>query len=100
MPADWLARTLSVPGGAEQTERLTPEARASEYLMFALRLREGALLSRFADLAGQPLSNEALEDVLSLGLMEQDGDSIRTTDRGIMMLNAILRRLLADRSSA
>jgi putative oxygen-independent coproporphyrinogen III oxidase len=100
LPADWLARTLAHRGGAERTERLTPEDRASEYLMFALRLREGAMLSRYADLAGQPLSTEALEEVVSLGLVEQNDDNIRTTDRGVMMLNAILRRLLADRGSA
>jgi oxygen-independent coproporphyrinogen-3 oxidase len=100
MPTKWLDSTLSHPGGAERVERLTPEDRANEYLMFALRLREGALLSRYADLAGQPLAADALNEVVSLGLMERDGDIIRTTDRGVMMLNAILRRLLADRSSA
>jgi oxygen-independent coproporphyrinogen-3 oxidase len=99
MPSKWLDTTLSRMGAAERVERLSPEDRADEYLMFALRLREGALLSRYTDLAGQPLSSEALEEVVSLGLMAHDGDSIRTTDSGVMMLNAILRRLLAGRSS-
>jgi coproporphyrinogen III oxidase-like Fe-S oxidoreductase len=99
MPSKWLDTTLSRMGAAERVERLSPQDRADEYLMFALRLREGALLSRYTDLAGQPLSSEALEEVVSLGLMAHDGDSIRTTDSGVMMLNAILRRLLAGRSS-
>lgn len=99
-PTPWLTRTLATPGSAETTDRLTADDRASEYLMFALRLREGASLSRFAALAGQPLSPSALAEVEALGLVAGDGDRIRTTDRGVMMLNGILRALLADRQSA
>lgn len=99
-PTPWLTRTLATPGSAETTDRLTADDRASEYLMFALRLREGASLSRFAALAGQPLSPSALAEVEALGLVARDGDRIRTTDRGVMMLNGILRALLADRQSA
>lgn len=99
-PTPWLTRTLAKPGSAETTDHLSPEDRASEYLMFALRLREGASLSRFAALAGQPLSETALAEVETLGLLTRDGDLIRTTDQGVMMLNGILRALLADRQSA
>lgn len=99
-PTPWLTRTLATPGSAETTDRLSPEDRASEYLMFALRLREGASLSRFAALAGQPLSETALAEVEALGLLTRDGDTIRTTDQGVIMLNGILRALLADRQSA
>jgi oxygen-independent coproporphyrinogen-3 oxidase len=100
MPATWLNRTLASPGAAEVVERLGSADRASEYLMFALRLREGASLTRFADLANAPLSATAIADLVGLGLLAQDGDRIHTTDSGVMMLNAILRRLLADRLSA
>lgn len=99
-PTPWLTRTLATPGSAETTDRLAADDRASEYLMFALRLREGASLSRFAGLAGQPLSEQALTEVEALGLLTRDGDTIRTTDQGVMMLNGILRALLADRQSA
>ncbi|MFM7333280.1 MAG: hypothetical protein ACKO1H_02525 [Tabrizicola sp.] len=68
--------------------------------MFALRLREGASLQRFAALAAQPLSENALAEVEALGLLTRDGDRIRATDQGVMMLNGILRALLADRQSA
>ena len=99
-PAPWLTRTLAKAGSAETTDRLSPEDRASEYLMFALRLRESASLSRFAALAGQPLSETALAEVESLGLLTRDGDRIHTTDQGVMMLNGILRALLANRQTA
>ena len=100
MPAAWLDLTHQTPGTAERRERLSPEDRASEYLMFALRLKEGASLSRYAALAGQPLPQVALDEVIALNLLTHDGDSIRTTDSGVMMLNGILRALLAGRRSA
>ena len=99
-PGAWLAKTSASPGKAEQVERLSPEDRASEYLMFALRLREGASLDRYADLAGTPLPDTALSEVETLGLLRRDGDRITTTDTGVMMLNGVLRVLLADRQSA
>jgi len=52
MPTAWLDRTLTRPGSAESITRLASEDRATEYLMFALRLKEGASLGRYAALAG------------------------------------------------
>ncbi|NHB75667.1 radical SAM family heme chaperone HemW [Rhodobacter calidifons] len=99
-PTPWLDQTLTHPGSAERVERLTPEERAAEYLMFALRLKEGASLSRFQALRGSPLSAAGLAEMIDLGFLHQDGDRIRTTETGVMMLNGILRALLADRLSA
>lgn len=99
LPTLWLNRTLSTAGAAERIESLPAEDRAAEYLMFALRLREGASLTRFADLAGSPLPDAALDEVIDLGLIRRDGDRIAATRSGVIMLNAILRRLLADRQS-
>lgn len=100
MPAGWLDKTLATPGAAERIERLAAEDRANEYLMFALRLKEGASLARYTALAGAPLSSNALAEVSSLGLLTRDGDRIHTTETGVMMLNGVLRALLADRNSA
>lgn len=99
MPTAWLDRTLAEPGAAERVERLPAEDRAAEYLMFALRLTEGASLERYASLAGRPLPDKALAEVIDLGLLGRDGDRIATTRSGMMMLNGVLRALLADRQS-
>ena len=99
-PGGWLDRTLASPGLAETVERLSPEGRASEYLMFALRLREGASLARYAALAGRPLPQIAVDELVALGLVTRDADRICTTEAGILMLNGVLRALLADRRSA
>jgi coproporphyrinogen III oxidase-like Fe-S oxidoreductase len=67
--------------------------------MFALRLREGASLSRFKALAGSDLSPAGLAEMAQLGFLHRDGDTIRTTESGVMMLNGILRALLAGRQT-
>ncbi len=100
MPGAWLQRTAATPGSAETADRLSPDGRAREYLMFALRLREGASLARYATLAGAALPETALQEVEDLGLLRREGDVICTTDAGVMMLNGVLRALLADRKSA
>ncbi len=99
-PTPWLDQTLARPGSAERVERLSPEDRAAEYLMFALRLKEGASLSRFQALRGSALSAAGLAEMIDLGFLHQDGDRVHTTETGVMMLNGILRALLADRQSA
>jgi len=38
--------------------------------------------------------------MLDLGFLRRDGDLIRTTETGAMMLNGILSALLVDRQSA
>jgi putative oxygen-independent coproporphyrinogen III oxidase len=100
MPAIWLKQTLAAAGTAERRESLPATDRADEYLMFALRLKEGASLSRFAALAGAPLPETALDEVIALDFLHRDGDQIRTTGPGMMMLNGVLRALLAGRQSA
>jgi putative oxygen-independent coproporphyrinogen III oxidase len=100
MPTEWLQNTLAQPGSAERVERLSDEDRASEYLMFALRLKQGASLDRFTALAGGPLAADRLAEVQDLGLLHRDGDMIRTTESGVLMLNGVLRALLADRQSS
>ena len=100
MPTAWLAHTLVQPGSADRANRLSAEDRANEYLMFALRLREGASLSRFTALAGKPLPESAIAEVVELGMLSQVGDLIRTTDAGVMVLNGVLRALLAERQTA
>lgn len=99
-PVPWLDQTLNRSGSAETSDRLSPEDRAAEYLMFALRLKEGASLSRFAALAGASLAPGALSEMADLGFLHQEEDQLRTTASGVMVLNGILRALLANRQSA
>ncbi|MFY0633520.1 MAG: coproporphyrinogen III oxidase [Vannielia sp.] len=92
MPAAWLEGVKA--GNAETRERLSGIDQASEYLMMGLRVGEGISLSRFSALSGEALPAEKLGELVGSGLVAQDGDRLRATLRGRMVLNAVIRELM------
>jgi putative oxygen-independent coproporphyrinogen III oxidase len=100
IPLQWLERVEARHAAAEAVQCLGAEERAVEYLMMSMRLREGASRARYRDLAGADLPDTALAEMSDMGFLHCNGDIIRTTKTGVMMLNGVLRALLADRSSA
>jgi putative oxygen-independent coproporphyrinogen III oxidase len=65
---------------------------AEEYLMMALRLSEGADVARFRSLAGRELD---IEEFQNDGLLDREGDKLWLSQRGRLLLNAVLAGLLA-----
>jgi putative oxygen-independent coproporphyrinogen III oxidase len=100
MPKRWLDLVEGTRGAADAVQVVSREEQAVEYLMMSLRLREGSSLSRYRDLAGEGLPEGPLAEMLDLGFLHRQDDRIRTTRTGVMMLNGVLRALLADRSTA
>jgi oxygen-independent coproporphyrinogen-3 oxidase len=86
-PLIWLA----APGDTETP--LTATEAAEEYLMMALRLGEGADLARFRALGGPALAG--LADLRSDGLVTLDGNRLTATPAGRLVLNSLIRALLA-----
>ncbi|MDG4646967.1 radical SAM family heme chaperone HemW [Roseibacterium sp. SDUM158017] len=94
-PGRWL--NLVETDGSGETERasMTSRERGEEYLMMGLRLAEGVDLSPLDGMFAQPLDEGRLSHLEELGLVERDGNLLRTTRAGRPLLNAILRDLLA-----
>jgi len=82
--------------GARKTTALTQDDCALEYLLMALRTREGLSLARYTTMAGRPLSQTRIASLIALGLLVQNQDQISATRNGRMVLNGILRELAAD----
>lgn len=99
LPADWLQCVDSRGTGECPREILDAADQGVEYVMMSLRLREGTSLARFRALTGRDLPQGALDDLVGLGLLVCEDDRIRTTPQGVMVLNGVLRALLADRLS-
>jgi oxygen-independent coproporphyrinogen-3 oxidase len=93
-PAGWLA-AVEARGEAMTAEAVAPADQATEYLLMALRLSEGADLARHARLAGAPLDPARIAPLAEDGLVTVAGERIAATARGRPVLNAILRALLA-----
>ncbi len=97
-PENWLAAVARNGHGIEVEEPLAPHDRASEALVMGLRLREGIDLPRIAALAGgtAPIDWPAVARLEAQGLIAHEGDRLRVTDTGALLLDAILPLIVAD----
>ena len=97
-PENWLSAIARNGHGLESEDPLAPAARASEALVMGLRLREGVDLARVADLAGRPI--EAVVDQRAIArlpdLIRREGDRLRVTEAGMLLLDAILPEVVRD----
>ncbi|AWD22118.1 radical SAM family heme chaperone HemW [Fuscovulum blasticum] len=94
-PEAWLRAVRDTGSGETPREVLLPAAQADEYLMMSLRLSEGTRISRYRALSGSDLNAGALEAALDGGLLQQDGDHLRTTEAGRLLLNRLVLELSA-----
>jgi oxygen-independent coproporphyrinogen-3 oxidase len=96
IPEAWLETVEREGAGEVPRAAMTGPERAVEYLLMSLRLSEGSDLERFAALNGRPLDLAEVADLEGLGMVEVRAGRIVAKAQGRMVLNAILRRLLAD----
>ncbi|MGL5012418.1 MAG: coproporphyrinogen-III oxidase family protein, partial [Paracoccaceae bacterium] len=93
-PGAWLRAVRDCGTGDAQVELLSGEDRAAEYAMMGLRLRRGIERRRFAALGGRE-NRVAMGELVDLGLIEVTPDRLRTTAAGRLLLNQVIRSLLA-----
>jgi putative oxygen-independent coproporphyrinogen III oxidase len=95
-PENWLAAVARNAHGLQSEEALPPQARASEALLMGLRLREGVDLGRIARLTGLPPAALVDDGAIAAlpGLIARDGDRLRVTEAGMLLLDAILPRVV------
>ncbi len=95
-PGAWLGAVEA--GGAGELPRELSEGadQATEYLLNALRLSEGAEPARYAKLRGAPMDAAKIAELVAGGFLDGAPDRIRATRSGRMVLNALLRELLLD----
>jgi putative oxygen-independent coproporphyrinogen III oxidase len=93
-PGAWLKLVETTGSGEEIHDALSPVDAAAEYMMMGLRITEGVSRNRFAAIGGIDRP-EVIQDMVSLGLLHLDNDLMKTTAQGRLILNEVLRRLLA-----
>ncbi len=94
-PSDWLAKMAGQGHAVIEANRVTPADQATEYMLMAMRLAEGADLDRYARLSGRELPADRIGSMVGDDLLCLDGHRIRATDRGRCVLNRLLADLLA-----
>ncbi len=99
MPQAWLERVEQAGSGETIGSELSRVEWSEEYLMMAMRLREGADLARYESIRQAPLNQERLDALQEMGLVSLQNGRLSATTTGRPILNAILAELLAGSES-
>ncbi|TCP33162.1 radical SAM family heme chaperone HemW [Sphingomonas sp. BK235] len=95
-PENWLGAVARNRHGIVVEEPLAPSLRASEALLMGLRLAEGVDLAWIARETGLP--RDALVDAGAIAALPElivlEGDRLRVTEAGILLLDSILPRVV------
>ena len=94
LPGEWLQRVETTGNAEESRESLTGQEAAAEYLMMGLRVSDGISRDRFRKMGGDE-RREVLQDLCAQGLLFISEETVRTTATGRLLLNEVVRRLLA-----
>lgn len=93
----YLKRVLAGDSPVMLQERLDPEQRAREVLVFSLRQIEGITRSDFNRRTGfelDALAGEAISRLVGLGLLEESSEQLRLTREGLLLSDALWPELL------
>jgi putative oxygen-independent coproporphyrinogen III oxidase len=103
-PENFISAIQRNAHGMAGEDGLDPSARATEALLMGLRLTEGVPLRRVSVKTGiMPdalLDMAAVERIVSLGLIQRDGDHVTVTTQGMPLLDAILPEIVAVETRA
>ncbi|MEQ8898286.1 MAG: radical SAM family heme chaperone HemW [Roseovarius sp.] len=94
-PGKWL-NAIETGSSSGTADSIQGHDQANEYLMMGLRISEGIDARRYKAMSGGDLSAEALARLEEIGMIRQDRHQIRATERGRLILNAVIKELLAD----
>ncbi len=94
-PGDWLAAVAEQGHAVVEQTPVNRQDQATEYMLMAMRLAEGADLTRHRRLAGAPIDAARIAGLAGDGLVRQTGGRLAATARGRIVLNRVLAELLA-----
>lgn len=96
---EYLAKSDKVGEIREDIEKLTRENQMEEFMFLGLRMLEGVSEKEFQEKFGTDLKNiygDVIKKYIQLGLLEQKGDRLYLTRRGISVSNPVLADFLLD----
>jgi oxygen-independent coproporphyrinogen-3 oxidase len=97
-PENWLAAVARNGHGIERSDPLTPAQRATEAMVMGLRLEEGVDLAMIATRTGVTrdalLDRRAARRLIDHALVSLDGDRLRVTGQGMLLLDRVLAEIV------
>lgn len=95
-PESWLEAVEKAGHGLSSCSTLAPSETAEEYLLMALRLSEGLNIDRFVALGGAEIDSGAIATLRRENLVRQEGKQLIATNKGRLVLNAVIAMLAAS----
>ncbi len=92
-PADWHAKVLNLGHGCEESVELARKEQAEEMVLTGLRLKEGLDLAKLAQRTGFQPNESQIAPLHEEGLVLSEGGSLRVSDAGRLVLNAIVQTI-------
>jgi len=93
-PDAWLEAVETTGSGQSVRTVLTPREQAEELVMMGLRINDGIVLDRVAELAPDVIKTSNIKELLDLNLLLVNNGRLSATPQGRPVLNGILRQLL------
>ena len=94
-PGAWLQRVEASQPGEARRDKVPDVERALEYLLMGLRLTEGIDLSRYNQIAGEPINSNRINNLLEMKMLARTETGVATTAKGRLVLNAVIREIAA-----
>jgi putative oxygen-independent coproporphyrinogen III oxidase len=94
-PGAWHAKVHECGSGCEERVEVNPRQQAEEALLMGLRLREGLDLSAVLAKTGFGPALQVVTPLEEEGLLQRDGDWLRATRQGRLVLNALVEAIAA-----
>jgi oxygen-independent coproporphyrinogen-3 oxidase len=94
-PEAWLKAVETQGHGLERWDQVTRQEQGTERLLMGLRLHEGIALAPIEQALGRPLAPARIEALQQQCLLVNENGRLRTTPSGRLVLNAVLKQLLA-----
>jgi oxygen-independent coproporphyrinogen-3 oxidase len=95
-PENWLRAIGAAGHGIVEAQEIAPADRGVEALLMGLRLSEGVELARLASLADRdPIDRPAVHSLERQGLVARDGERLRATAAGRLVLNTVLAEIVS-----
>lgn len=92
-PKRWLEAVAT--GETEKPrEALSAMEQATEFLLMGLRIKEGISLGRYKKISGVPLSQDTLDHLSDIGVIDVNGDRLTVSNQGVIVLNAVIEALM------
>ena len=94
-PGAWHAKVRQCGSGCEERLELDPRQQSEEAVLMGLRLREGVDLRNLVAKTGFSPTLEVVAPLEEEGLLKRDGDWLRATRQGRLVLNALVEAIAA-----